>query len=171
MAQFARPDSDVTLTNFDSPFWSNVDEVSPDDDTTSQRSGFGVAAGALYELTLSNVTDPVSSTGHVLRVRHLSSPTLVTGQILIELRQGASTVIASATFDAPTSYTTFIITLSGAEADSITDYTDLRVRGTTQVTTNFRLLTTWIEFEVPDAPGGLSIPIAMRHYMTLQEAS
>ncbi len=151
MAQFARPDSDVTLTNFDSPFWSRVDEVSPDDGTTEQRSSFDVAAGALYELTLSSVTDPVSSTGHILRVRHFSSPTLVTGQVLIELRQGASTVIASATFDAPASYNTFTLNLSGPETDAITDYGDLRVRGTTQQATNHRLITTWIELEVPDA--------------------
>ena len=153
MAQFARPDSDVTLTRFDSPFWSRVDEVTPDDTTTEQRSEFNTASGALYELTLSSVTDPVSSSGHILRVRHFSTPTLVSNQILIELRQGASTVIASGTFDATTSYVTYTIALSGAEADNITDYTDLRVRGTTQATTNERLVTTWIEFEVPDAGG------------------
>ena len=127
-----------------------MDEVPPDDGTTEQRSSFDTAAGALYEVALSSVTDPVSSTGHILRVRHFSSPTLVTDAILIELRQGASTVIASMTIDTPaSSYATFTLNLSGPEIDNITDYGDLRVRGTTQKTTNHRLITTWIEFEVP----------------------
>jgi hypothetical protein len=53
-----------------------------------------------------------------------------TSGIQVSLMQGA-TVIATWTHDpAPVSWTTYSQTLSGAEADSITDYSALRFRFT-----------------------------------------
>lgn len=71
--------------------------------------------------------DPAVSTNHTVRYRLIGDG--VSG-VLVELLQGAS-VIASWTHDpAPSTWTQYDQTLSGGQADSITDYTSLRVRFT-----------------------------------------
>lgn len=78
-------------------------------------------------VALQSASDPSTSAGH--RVSYRLQGDGVSG-IQVALLQG-STVIASWTHDpAPTSWTTFTQTLSGTEADSITDYTALRLRFT-----------------------------------------
>lgn len=82
------------------------------------------AVGALCEVDLADLADPAVSTGHL--------PTLVLsapggGGITIRLRQGTTT-IAEWTYHPGTSPTEVTPTLSGAEADSITDYTSLRLQ-------------------------------------------
>lgn len=78
-------------------------------------------------VALASLTDPASSAGHKVSYRLQGDGT---SGVLVELLQG-STVIASWTHDpAPTSATQFDQTLTGTQADSITDYTALRVRFT-----------------------------------------
>ena len=80
------------------------------------------AVGALCEVDLTDLADPAVSTGHL--------PTLVLsapggGGITIRLRQGTTTIAAWTYYPGPPA-TEYTPTLSGAEADSITDYTALR---------------------------------------------
>jgi len=78
-------------------------------------------------VALASVTDPTSSAGHKVSYRLQGDGT---SGVLVELLQGA-TVIASWTHDpAPSGVTQFDQTLSGPEADSISDYTALRARFT-----------------------------------------
>lgn len=75
-------------------------------------------------LGLGAVSDPLSSTGHVIRYRAWA-PT--TGGLVVKLKQGATVIATWTHATLPTSPTTYEQTLSGAEADSITDYAALRV--------------------------------------------
>lgn len=156
MAQFARPTSDVATGSWvTAPLWSKVDETVASDTDSINDNGVGGTA----ILGLSSVNDPFSSTGHILRVRAKEDSSGDTLQV--QLRQGATTI---ATFSQVlgTAFTTYTFNLSGAQADSITDYTTLRV-ALTLITGGFGAIGTvsWIEFEVPDstknATGSFSI--------------
>lgn len=136
MAQFARPDGDQSVGNWTtdgggtSNLYQSIDEASPSD-ADYVRSELSPSSSS-YECTLGNLEDPQSSSGHVVRYRYAKDA--AGGQTInltVQLRQGASTVIASATHnDISETVTAGSITLSGAEADAITDYSDLRLRFT-----------------------------------------
>lgn len=164
MAQYARPDSDVTVSGWTpstgSTLYECIDESSASDADYIHR----VRADDTCEVGLSNVTDPVSSSGHVLRVRNQKNGAGSLGTCTAKLMQGAST-IGTWTLTAG-SIATDAFTLSSGEADSITDYSDLRVQITVDwisgLTTG--LAVTWVEFEVPDAPAAGGVPKQMMHY-------
>ena len=140
MAQFARPDADTTLGNFEddgggtTDIFSTIDEVTPDDGDYI-RSPVSPSA-EVYVCRLSDVVDPVSSTGHVARFRYSADQEgQETIEITRELRQGyvnegdQGTLIESKTVQTNTqSWVTDAETLSGAEADAIINYTDLFFR-------------------------------------------
>jgi len=122
--QIARPISDLSNTGWvpssGADLYPMVGETVRDDGTYIAAT----AVGALCELDLADLADPAVSTGHL--------PTLVLsapggGGITIRLRQGTTT-IAEWTYHPGTSPAEYTPTLSGAEADSITDYTSLRLQ-------------------------------------------
>lgn len=142
MPQFARPDADTNnpgsftdQVGGSTDIYTTIDEVSPDD-ADYIRSPVSPAS-AVYVCSLSNITDPASSTGHIIRMR---TATDLASQESIDftqqLRQGyvsegtPGTLIASQSRNGVTSvtWTTSAYTLSGAEADAITDYTALFFR-------------------------------------------
>ena len=142
MAQFARPDADT----YNGDGWTEDDGTSTDmylevdeaiaDDADYVRSPV-TPTNDVVVFRLSDVTDPVSSSSHTLRVRNSADQDAQeTIDFLFELRQGYTnegsqgTLIASTTRTGVTSttWTTTSYTLSGAEADAITDYTALFVR-------------------------------------------
>ena len=159
MAQFGRPSSDITTTNITGTF-ADVDE------TTASDTDFIVSTDntvGTYETLLSSVTDPLSSTGHIVRVRHAKADTNVppstTGNAVsadFTLYEGATLRATLATAVALGAWTDLSYTLTAGEADAITNYADLRVR---MVTTNSGGspanrrggAISWIEFECPDA--------------------
>lgn len=145
MAQFARPSTDTTRTNWEeddggvTAIFDQIDEAIADD-ADFIRTGLAPTTLAVYVTKLTTLEDPVSSTGHVLRYRYgKDAANGATINQVVELRQGyvnegtPGTLIASATHNnvgaGPIAGS---INLSGAEADSITDYTDLYLRITTQ---------------------------------------
>lgn len=121
--QYLRPSSDISagtwLPSTGANLYAMLDEIAPDNsdyDYTPTASAMTVK--------FSSGTDPVSSTGHIVRYR--INGTL--GSILVvDLKQGASIIKTWTHSPAPNIFTTYEQTLSGAEADSITDYTDLRL--------------------------------------------
>ena len=145
----------------------------PDGVTSYWRTALSTGEAATHiTVNLSSVTDPVSSTGHLLRVQWCKCTSCNgngTGQIVdatLYLREG-TTVIATYTVSnivTAVITTTETYTLSGGEADSITDYTNL----------NFRVWHTRVgggaarnlclgalELEVPDAPSGGATLLAL----------
>lgn len=141
MPQFARPDADTTLGNYTDQgggttnIFQTIDEVSPSDADFIRTPTSPV--NEVYVCRLSDVTDPVSSTGHTMRMRTSTDQDAQEVLSFIQqLRQGyvnegsPGTLIASQTRSAisSTTWTTSSYTLSGAEADAITDYTALFFR-------------------------------------------
>lgn len=121
------PTSDVSAGTWTSSLGgalnAAIDEVTSDDaDYISTET-----LGDQCVIALQSAGDPASSSNHLVRYRLRGDGT---SGIQVSLMQGA-TVIASWTHDpAPGAWTTYLQTLSGGEADSITDYTALRLRFT-----------------------------------------
>ncbi|MFQ5908939.1 MAG: hypothetical protein ACE5JE_08990, partial [Thermoplasmata archaeon] len=163
-SQYARPDADLSITNWsdsagDGVNYTKIDETTPDGDATYTQTAVNPANGDDAEFRLSNVRDPQRSDGHILRYRYRNaafgggSSQL---DLTVELKQGAA-VIASwtHTFISSQTYVTQTQTLSAAQADAITDYTDLRVNFDVTFfsgSQSRQLRVTWLEFEVPGAP-------------------
>lgn len=141
MAQFARPDADTTLGNYQeddgttTDIFDQIDEASADDADYIRSPVSPV--NEVYVCRLSDVTDPVSSANHVIRMRTScdqdAQETLdFTQQLrMTYVNEGSpGTLIASQSRNtvSSTTWTTSTYTLSGAEADAITDYTALFFR-------------------------------------------
>jgi len=150
--QYARPSSDISnngeWTNSSGPSsYLLLDEVSPSDADYIQTTAS--PTGPLIVLGLSAVTDPVSSADHTFSFRAVNDSPDDT--IVVSLYQGA-TLIASKTQILTASFATYTYTLSGAEADAITDYSDLRVQILSAVGSFSTTQFSWFELEVPDEP-------------------
>lgn len=144
MTQFARPDADVsTGTWTTTPLWSKIDEVSADDTDFIQSSTNADAC----EVSLTNVTDPVSSSSHILRWRRRASGA---PSCTVALYQSTTLIASFTDTGISAGFADQSYTLSGSEADAITDYTDLRIRFTLNVAVNWRCSQAY--FECPDTP-------------------
>lgn len=141
MPQFSRPDADTTLGNYSDQaggttnIFQSIDEASADDGDFIRTPTSPV--NEVYVCRLSDVSDPISSSGHIMRMR--TSTDLDAQEVLDftqQLRQGYTnegaqgTLIATQSRNgvASTTWTTSAHTLSGAEADAITNYNDLFFR-------------------------------------------
>lgn len=101
------------------------------DESDATLMQYGDTAATVARFTLDSLTDPARSTGHVIRLRALSSDG--SGTIRVALYEGATERKAFTSLGALTSsVAAYAVTLSGAEADAITDYSglELRVEGT-----------------------------------------
>lgn len=150
MPQYAVPDADIVDGNWLDQGASNVDmyaDIAPGtpgaigagDDGTYIESPLAPTDEACA-FNLSNVTDPLSSSGHILRWRRgKSAAGGAQIDLIVDLRQGyvdegtpgSKLNNAAGTWqddNIPDAFTTQTYTLLPAEADAITDYTDLQVR-------------------------------------------
>jgi hypothetical protein len=145
VTQKYRPSSDVSLGTWTDQaggttnVYTRIDEADTPVDTDYAQSAANPSSD-LYEYALTKDPaapggpDPQVSTGHILRYR-VAADQLVGGSVSLvtELRQGASALSTPVSFTDTLSSTTpatIAQTLSGAQADAITDYTALRVRHT-----------------------------------------
>lgn len=141
MAQFARPDADTTVGTWTeddgtgTPIFDQIDESAADDGDYIRT--VVSPASEVYVCRLSDVIDPVSSSNHIMRMRtSCDQDAQETLDFTQQLRQGYTnegaqgTLIASQSRNgvSSTTWTTSSYTLSGAEADAITDYTALFFR-------------------------------------------
>lgn len=141
MAQFGRPSADTyrdaAWTEDDGTtdaLFGEIDE-SVASDTDYIKTSVAPTSEA-YVTALTTVEDPISSSGHVVRYRYAKSAAGGAAvDLTVELRQGyvneagQGTLIATWSHtDISDVFTTQTQTLSGAEADSITDYADLFLR-------------------------------------------
>lgn len=170
MAQFIRPESDISIGNWNGSF-ADIDETSAND------SDFGWSddnTDDVYETALGSNADPNGSGGHTVRCRISRTDGGVPNDnngsatsVLIELIQG-TTIIATVRADANVGlWEDVSYTLSGAEADAITDYSDLKIRftftGGGGGPSNRRgMALSWAEMELPDfaePPTGVDMKI------------
>jgi hypothetical protein len=146
MAQYATPSADIVDGNWVDQGASNVDlyaDIAPgtpgsigagDDATYAESPSAPSAEAAGFDL--STIEDPVSSTGHIMRWRRQKSASGGAQiNLTVEVRQtyisegSQGTLINSfADNNLPAAWATTTDTLTGGEADTITDYADLQVR-------------------------------------------
>lgn len=125
--QRSAPASDVSAGSWTassgSDLFAMIDEASPSDADYIKTA----TAADVCTVALGSLSDPSASTGHQVSYRISGDGT---SGMQVDLLQG-TTVIATWTHDpAPASPTTYSQTLTGTEADAITDYTALRLRFT-----------------------------------------
>ena len=121
--QLLRPTSDITPGAWTAS--TGIDLFAMLDETTASDADYITTSSASSsEVAFGTGLDPLSSTGHTIRFRAQG-----TGGLTVTLLQGATTIATySPTITA--SFATYSYTLSGAEADAISDYTALRLRFT-----------------------------------------
>lgn len=126
--QVARPVSDVTVTStvgVPTPGGGSgiyADTAANDDTHYAEVSNSGV-----IEHGMAALIDPNASTGHIVSYRARYAGGATSGTQTVTLKQGTTT-IATWTDTLTSSFATITHTLTGTQADAITDYTALRLR-------------------------------------------
>lgn len=124
------PTSDITVGAWTTEIggttnlYTSVDETSANDADYIQSEA--APAASAVQVKFASMTDPAVSYGHYITYRIQKTGT---GQInmVARLKQGATTIASWSHTNVDSAVTEYTQTLSSAEADSITDYTDLRV--------------------------------------------
>jgi hypothetical protein len=121
MAQFARPDADVSTGNWSassgSSLYAMIDESSASDsDYISVTDSDGSAEACT--VGLSSVTDPDDTSSHSVVVRAYTDSFYSSVTLNVALKAG-STTIKSQNFTPSTSFSNFTMSLSSSEAGSI----------------------------------------------------
>lgn len=163
MTQFARPASDISAGGWsdegssfnDGNLYTSIQEVTQDGDTSYILCEVG---DGTCEVKLGTVTDPLMNTGHIVHVFAEATGGGAPERIDIELYQAGvlKATVASGFAPGRSGYVDVDYTLSGAEADSISDYTDLRVRMIEDTMSGADTMkVTQVYMEVPDPVGTL----------------
>jgi hypothetical protein len=163
MAQFARPSADTTVGSWTanggpSNLYECLDEVTASDTDYID----GGSSSTENRIELATVTDPVSSAGHVLRVRWQAYGSGGPERISLDLYEGTTLIVAAFDNYAPgRAWADDSYTLSAGEANSISDYSDLNVRFTVDAADGSEgIQVSWCELEVPDSVIQLAATIA-----------
>lgn len=132
-AQTGVPISDITDGSWLNELSTNTNLFASIDETVASDTDYIISPtlssgfSDTCEVGLTALTDPVSSSSHTVAYRYRAQG-VGTMNLTVRLMQGV-TIIASWTHTSvSTSYAVATQTLSGAEADAITDYGDLRFR-------------------------------------------
>ncbi len=154
--QTARPDATSSNTAWTVNGAGTAHEAT-DEASTNGDTDYISATSTTADITLSlgSITDPQSSSDHVVRVTARSVGG--SGQperITFILKQGSTTISSSgSTAVSGSGYTELTDTLTQGEADSITDYSDLSVQiQATTLGNGEEIRVTKVELGVPDAP-------------------
>ena len=139
MPQFARPAIDISdggwTDNAGATDLATAIDESIASDSDYIQSASGVATDeAEIGLSAVEAPDPASLDPYVCRYRIFADTADFRYDVLVELVQGATVIASWQHEDVSTTPTTYEQTLSGAEADAITDYAGLSIR----VTKNLR---------------------------------
>lgn len=123
--QLLRPNTDTSAGSWTvGPLYDKIDETVADDaDFMTSPANPQTAA---CKIKLANASDPGKSNSHVVRYRFQKNSS--GGQVLsltVRLLQGNTTIASTTHTNVANGFTLGTFTLSGAEADSITNYADL----------------------------------------------
>jgi archaellum component FlaF (FlaF/FlaG flagellin family) len=168
--QFARPDSDITNNNnWDDPapggdndniLYDEIDEPTRNDAdyTTSGPIDIILDNSETWEVGLSDVTDPQSSSGHIVKyVYRKDSSGNPQIDLTVTLLQGTTTIASWSHNNINQNFVLREQTLTAVQANSITDYTDLRLRFTAVHAGiglgSHTVIISWAELVVPDDSG------------------
>jgi hypothetical protein len=141
MAQFGRPSTDTVRDNWEEDDGTTTNIFDQIDEAVLDDADFIRTVVAptsdVYVTKLTTVEDPLSSVNHTVRIRRSKDAAGgATINLTVELRQGYTNEGAQGTLIATVmnavaideTWTTTSYTLSGAEADAITDYSNLYLR-------------------------------------------
>ncbi len=126
-----RPDGDISgawSPSSGGDLFAMIDE-SPVDDADYIESA-ETPVNQVAEVTLGNCTDPLKSDGHMVRYRYHKGQGGGQVDLTVLLLQGGTTIATFSHTNIPTAVTEAFQALSAAQADAITDYSDLRLRFT-----------------------------------------
>lgn len=168
-AQFARPISDISKGGWTDTAGGDGDTVLYDEINETSRSDINYARSAGLSLVtqtdtwttgLSSVIDPQESSGHIVSyVYRKSGGGSVTIDITARLMQGAAQIASWTHSNVGTAFTLAQQTLTGAQADAITDYSDLRLEFTGTYTAGLLPARSadisWANLQVPPTPDGV----------------
>lgn len=158
--QFARPDGDITTTGVGGGTFASIDEVTASDSDFVWTED---NTAAVYEVSLSNITDPLTGSGHTLRYRVSKAdggvPNDNTGNdvtLNVELYQGATLIQLIENTLTLGLWTDRSLAFTPTFINNITDYSDLRLRFSCSNSggspSNRRgMAISWAEIETPDA--------------------
>lgn len=164
-AQIARPNSDVAKGGWTDTTGGDSDGTLYDEINESVRSDTNYAQSSsiipvinpsdVWTTGLSSVTDPQSSSGHIVSYVYRKSGGTSTINITTRLMQGGTQIATWTHNNVGTSFTLTEQTLTGVQADSITDYSNLRLEftaayGGSGLTGSFGEIS-WAQFQIPGA--------------------
>jgi hypothetical protein len=128
--QTAAPDGDIATGTWTTDTGATATFAAIDESTASDadydQSSLNPVTTDTFRVSLGNVTDPAVSTGHIVKYRYgkdVAGGDAMT--LVVRLMQGATQISSWTHTDVPAGFTDAVQTLSGTEADSITDYTNL----------------------------------------------
>ena len=162
MAQFLRPDSTIT-TNTWSGNINGADlhlDIGAEAASDTEFIANGTNSSDLSEVIVGSfVEDPANRLNHIVRYRYSKSAAGGNARnITVGVYNGATLIAEQTHTGISEVWTAGTFTLSEAEANNITDYTDLRLRFTAAGTTGSQpanrrsVQVSWAEMEIPDAP-------------------
>jgi hypothetical protein len=157
--QYSRPDGTTLSNNWSAVGASTIHEATDDDGSTSDSDYANTGTdSATLEVTMSNVTDPTSAVNHAVRIWSRSSGSKGAEKInwkLYEGTGGGRSEICGESNIGLSRGSNFVedvaYTLSEAEANAISDYTDLHVEIVTALGAGESCDIGSIRLEVPDA--------------------
>jgi hypothetical protein len=121
--QYARPDADVSdgawLPSTGADLYACIDET-----TYSDTDYIYTTSLSSCTIALSSLSDPADSANHVVRYRAAGDGST---DLIVTLKQGSTTIATWTEANASSTMTTYTHTLTTGEANSITDYSDLRL--------------------------------------------
>ena len=157
--QFARPNSDISIGGWtdDAGGTTNIYTVIDDNTTTEYIEALN-GTNTTGQFGTTNVDDPGVGTGHIIRFSMQGTGNGAPERCRVQLYQGGTQIADTGNFTNRGSWGTKSYTLSEAEANSITDYTDLRFY---VISSNLGgtedMWVAWVELEVPEASSGRRI--------------
>ena len=167
MAQFARPDADVSTGNWSpnsgSTLYGVIDETSATDADYISVTDDYFGTDQSCQVELSSVTDPDATTGHTVLVRAYTDSYSASVTLSIALGTSSGT-IKTASFTPTTSFANYTMTLSTSEAAGLSsaDYADLRLQISAEdsMAMGSETRVSWAYFTCPDAPVSVTPPAA-----------
>lgn len=162
LAQDGRPSADVSAGGWTGSTGGNLfSNVAAPDDSSVIRSSVNPASDAC-EIRLSAVTDPrtdatfvpftpLRASGYLVRFRFRNTESTRQIRLSVKLMQGATEIASWSLLSTSSDWTTAVRTLTPQQADSITNYANLRLRfiATAHSGPRQRIEISWAEFELP----------------------
>jgi len=116
-AQFARPDGTVSAGGWTAAGAPSLHEALDESTANGDTDYASATTNTTGEVSLSDVTDPQTNTGHVIRFSIQSFGSGARERCAIELYQGGTSIANSNAEQSRGAYGTFTVNLSTVEAD------------------------------------------------------